>query len=169
MALGSSFSDGHRKRWGRETGLLVWAGFSAVAAVAQWALHETAMLSAAMSASSPYVAGAILVAAGVYQLTPWKGACLQHCRSPLGFLMSNWRDGNLGALRMGFAHGAYCLGCCWALMCVLFVVGVMNLLWVAALTVFVLFEKVGPAGVIVSRTAGVAMIVLGLAVLKMGS
>ena len=84
------------------------------------------MLSPAMTASSPRLGGAILIAAGVYQLTPFKGACLTHCRSPLGFLMTNWRDGTAGALRMGVAHGAYCLGCCWALMCVLFVVGVMN-------------------------------------------
>ena len=105
-------------------------------------------------ASSPHLAGAILVAAGAYQLTPLKGACLTHCRSPLGFLMTNWRDGTLGALRMGVRHGAYCLGCCWALMCVLFVVGVMNLVWVAALTAFVLLEKVGPAGAIVARVAG---------------
>jgi len=87
--------------------------------------------------------------------------CLTHCRTPLGFLMSNWRDGTLGALQMGARHGAYCLGCCWALMCVLFAVGVMNLIWVAALTVFVLLEKIGPAGAIVSRVAGVAMAVSG--------
>ena len=104
------------------------------------------MLSPAMAASSPRLAGAILIAAGAYQLTPFKGACLTQCRSPLGFLMTNWRDGNMGALQMGVRHGVYCLGCCWALMCVLFVVGVMNLAWVAALTVFVLIEKVGPAG-----------------------
>ena len=85
----------------------------------------------------------LLIAAGVYQLTPFKGACLTHCRSPLGFLMSHWREG-AGALRMGIAHGPYCLGCCWVLMCVLFVGGVMNLLWIAALAIFVLVEKVAP-------------------------
>lgn len=140
----------------------VWVGFSACAALAQWALHETAMLSPAMAASSPYLGGAILIGAGAYQLTPWKGACLTQCRSPLGFLMTNWRDGQLGALQMGARHGAYCLGCCWALMCVLFVVGVMNLVWVAALTVFVLLEKVGPAGAIVARVAGAAMVLAGI-------
>jgi predicted metal-binding membrane protein len=140
----------------------VWVGFSACAALAQWALHEAAMLSPAMSASSPRVAGAILIAAGAYQLTPFKGGCLTQCRSPLGFFMTNWRDGNLGALRMGARHGGYCLGCCWALMCVLFVVGVMNLVWVAALSVFVLVEKIGPAGAVVARVAGALMIAAGM-------
>jgi predicted metal-binding membrane protein len=144
--------------------LIVWIGFSACAAVLQWALHEAAMLSPAMAASNPRVAGAIVIAAGVYQLTPWKGVCLTHCRSPLGFLMSSWRDGATGALRMGIGHGAHCLGCCWALMCVLFAVGVMNLLWVAALTGVVLLEKVGPAGAIVARVAGVVMIGVGFLV-----
>ena len=140
----------------------VWVGFSACAALAQWALHETAMLSPVMATSSPYLAGAILIVAGAYQLTPWKGACLTHCRSPLGFLMTNWHDGRLGALQMGARHGAYCLGCCWGLMCVLFVVGVMNLVWVAALTGFVLLEKIGPAGTVVARVAGAAMVLVGI-------
>jgi predicted metal-binding membrane protein len=142
--------------------LTIWTGFSAFATFAQWALHKAAMLSPAMKTSSPRLAGVILLAAGAYQLTPWKGACLTHCRSPLGFLMTNWRDGKWGAIRMGLVHGAYCLGCCWALMCVLFVVGVMNLAWVAALTVFVLLEKIGPAGAIVARVAGAAIAVLGV-------
>ena len=140
----------------------VWVGFSACAAIAQWALHQTAMLSPAMAAASPRVAGTILIAAGAYQLTPVKRACLTHCRSPLGFLMTNWREGNWGAFQMGVHHGGYCLGCCWALMCVLFVVGVMNLVWVAALPAFVLREKVGPAGVMVSRVAGAVMVALGI-------
>jgi len=141
---------------------IVWAGFSACATLAQWALHHAAKLSPAMAASSPYLAGVILIAAGAYQLTPWKRTCLTHCRSPLGFLMTHWREGRLGALRMGLGHGAYCLGCCWALMCVLFVVGVMNLVWVAAMTGFVLFEKIGPGGVIVARVAGAAMVARGI-------
>jgi len=145
--------------------LFVWAGFSACATLGQWALHQAAMLSMAMAASNRYLSGAIVIAAGAYQLTPWKGACLKHCRSPLGFLMTHWRDGTLGAFRMGLSHGAYCLGCCWALMCVLFVVGVMNLIWVAALTAFVLIEKIGPAGAIVARIAGAAMLVLGFLVM----
>jgi predicted metal-binding membrane protein len=106
--------------------------------------------------------GVILIAAGAYQLTPWKGACLAHCRSPLGFLMTHWRNGATGALQMGSRHGVFCLGCCWALMCVLFVVGVMNLVWVAALAALVLIEKTGPRGTVVARVAGVAMVIAGL-------
>jgi predicted metal-binding membrane protein len=139
--------------------LAVWTGFSAGATLAQYALHQAALLSPMMASSSSRLSSAILLAAGAYQLTPWKGKCLTHCRSPLGFLMTNWRDGMAGAFRMGFRHGAYCLGCCWALMFVLFVVGVMNLAWVAALTVFVLIEKIGPAGAIAARVAGAAMVV----------
>jgi predicted metal-binding membrane protein len=142
--------------------IAVWASFSVGATAAQWGLHEAAMLSAAMASSSGRLSGTVLMAAGAYQLTPWKSKCLTHCRSPLGFLMTDWRDGTGGAFRMGFRHGAYCLGCCWALMCVLFVVGIMNLICVAALTGFVLIEKTGPAGAIVARVAGAAMIVLGV-------
>ena len=142
--------------------LALWAGFSACAAIAQEALHRAALLSPGMAASSPRTAGAIWIAAGVYQLTPYKGACLTWCRSPLGFLMSSWRDGALGAFRMGLRHGLYCLGCCWALMCVLFAVGVMNLLWVAALTALVLLEKVGPFGAMAARVTGVIMIAVGV-------
>lgn len=141
--------------------LVIWIAFSAVAALAQWGLHETAMLSMAMTTASARLGGAILIAAGIYQLTPFKGACLTHCRSPLGFLMSHWRGGLAGAMRMGATHGAYCVGCCWALMGVLFVVGVMNLVWVAAIAIFVLLEKIGPAGAWVARAAGVFMIVAG--------
>lgn len=142
--------------------ILVWVGFSACAALAQWALHEAAMLSPAMAALSPQLGGAILIAAGAYQLTPLKGACLTQCRSPLGFLMAYWREGTMGALRMGCRHGVFCLGCCWALMCVLFVVGVMNLVWVAALTAFVLIEKTGPFGAVLARVAGAAMVIIGV-------
>ena len=166
------FAGMHAGRGGRRVPLIVlifgagyvivWIGFSACAALVQWGLHQAAMLSPAMAASSPLLSGAILVAAGVYQLTPFKGACLTRCRSPLGFLMSHWRDGTSGALLMGLRHGAACLGCCWALMCVLFVVGVMNLVWVAALTGFVLIEKIGPAGVGIARIAGAAMVVVGV-------
>jgi len=142
--------------------ITVWVGFSAMAAIAQWALHDAALLSPAMVASSSILSGGILIAAGAYQLTPLKGSCLRQCRTPLGFLVANWRDGTRGALAMGLRHGLHCLGCCWALMCVLFVVGVMNLAWVAALTVFVLIEKIGPGGLVVSRIAGAAMIVAGV-------
>jgi predicted metal-binding membrane protein len=140
----------------------VWTAFSAAATLVQWGLHETALLSAAMSTSSPRLAGSLLIAAGAYQLTPLKFTCLTHCRHPLGFLMTNWREGSLGALRMGIGHGSHCLGCCWALMCVLFVAGVMNLAWAAALSVFVLVEKIGPGGAAVARVAGTALILVGV-------
>ena len=143
---------------------LVWLGFSACAALAQWALHDTALLSASMAASSERVGGTLLCAVGVYQWLPLKRACLIRCRSPLAFLMARWRDGTLGALRMGVRHGAWCLGCCFALMTALFAVGVMNLVAVAALALFVLVEKSGPAGVAVARLGGVLMIAAGIAV-----
>ena len=145
--------------------LVIWAGFSAIATFAQWALQRAALLSDTMAASKPIVAAAILIVAGLYQLTPFKGACLSQCRSPLGFLMTNWRDGAGGAFRMGIRHGMFCLGCCWGLMIVLFAVGVMNLAWIAALAVLVLIEKVTPVGVVLSRVAGAAMIVAGVYVL----
>jgi predicted metal-binding membrane protein len=143
--------------------VVVWSVFSAVATVAQWWLHQAALLSStAMAVTDGRVNGMVLIAAGLYQMTAWKSRCLTHCRSPLGFLMTNWRDGTAGAFGMGFRHGLYCLGCCWALMCVLFVTGVMNLLWIAALAVLVLIEKIGPAGTIVARVAGVSLAAAGL-------
>ncbi len=142
--------------------LAVWLGFSACATVAQWALHQGALLSSTMATSSTPAAGAILIAAGAYQLTPLKSGCLARCQSPLGFLMGNWRDGSSGAFLMGLRHGAFCLGCCWALMGVLFVVGVMNLAWVGVLTVFILVEKIGPTGARVARVGGAILISLGV-------
>lgn len=144
--------------------MIVWTGFSACATLAQWALHHASMLSPSMAASNAYVRGLILCIAGLYQFTSLKRTCLLHCQSPLGFLMTHWRSGGFGALLMGMRHGAYCLGCCWALMCILFVVGVMNLFWVAILALVVLVEKTGPAGVIVARVAG-AIMILAAAVL----
>jgi predicted metal-binding membrane protein len=142
--------------------LAVWAGFSACAALAQWALHEATLLSATMATSSPWIGGAILVGAGAYQLSRAKGTCLTHCQSPLGFVMSHWRDGAGGAFHMGVRHGFYCLGCCWALMGVLFVVGVMNLAWVGALSVFILLEKTGWIGAWAGRVVGLVMIAAGV-------
>lgn len=142
--------------------LVIWIGFSLVAAMAQWALHEGALLSPGMALASVRVGAVVLIAAGIYQLTPLKGACLTHCRTPLGFLMSHWREGTRGALVMGLGHGLYCVGCCWALMLLLFVGGVMNLLWVAALTILVLVEKVAPGGAVIARAAGATMIGAGL-------
>jgi len=148
--------------------MTVWVGFSAAATLAQWALHDAALLSASMAVASPRVAGALLVAAGAYQLTPAKRACLEHCQSPLGFLMSHWRDGPVGTYQMGLRHGIYCLGCCWALMAVLFAVGVMNLVFVAALALFVLLEKTGPAGLLVARAGGVLLLAAGAFMLATG-
>ena len=141
--------------------LIVWLAFSACATAAQWALHEGALLSSTTATSSTPAAGIILIAAGAYQLTPLKSGCLARCRSPLGFLLGNWRDGSSGAFLMGSRHGIFCLGCCWALMAVLFVVGVMNLAWVGVLTLFILVEKIGPIGPRVSRAGGAILIALG--------
>ncbi len=142
--------------------MTIWVGFSACATLAQWALHQAALLSPMMAVASPRLAGALLIAAGAYQLTPLKRACLRHCQTPLGFLMSHWRDGAGGAFQMGLRHGVYCLGCCWALMCVLFAVGVMNLAWVGVLTAFILLEKMGEGGARVSRIGGVLLVGLGI-------
>jgi predicted metal-binding membrane protein len=144
--------------------LVVWAVFSTCATLAQWAMHQASQLSPAMTTSSVELSGAILIAAGAYQLTPFKEKCLLRCQSPLGFLVTHWRDGTRGGLRMGIDHGVYCLGCRWALMCVQFVVGVMNLAWMAALSVFILVEKNGPAGTFVARFAGVTMVAAGVLV-----
>ena len=142
--------------------LIVWLAFSACATAAQWALHEGALLSSTMATSSTAVAGVILIASGAYQLTPLKTGCLARCRSPLGFLMSNWRDGSSGAFLMGFRHGTFCLGCCWALMAVLFVVGVMNLAWVGAIAIAVAIEKLLPHGGRIATAMGVALIGAGV-------
>lgn len=142
--------------------LVVWAGFSVLAALAQWFLHAAAGLSPAMAASSPLFGGALLVLAGVFQWTPLKRACLTTCRSPMSFLMTGWREGRGGAFVMGGSHGLYCLGCCWALMALLFAAGVMNLVWVAVIAVAVLVEKVVPRGDFVGRLAGVTLVVAGV-------
>ncbi|MFQ5788944.1 MAG: DUF2182 domain-containing protein [Acidobacteriota bacterium] len=142
--------------------LLVWAGFSAAATLAQWGLHSAALLSPMMMSTSPLLGGMLLIGAGIFQFTPLKRACLVHCRSPLGFLMTEWREGKLGALIMGVKHGTYCVGCCWILMALLFVAGVMNLLWVATITAFVLVEKVIPRGELVGRVAGVGLMLAGV-------
>lgn len=148
--------------------LLVWSAFSVLAAAAQWALHGVALVSPMMVATSPFLGGALLVAAGVFQWTPLKQACLRTCRSPLGFLLGAWRGGARGALEMGMRHGALCLGCCWALMALLFVAGVMNLLWVAVIAAFVLAEKAFPGGEGLGRTAGFVLVAAGLALIGNG-
>jgi len=145
--------------------LLTWTLFSLGATLAQWGLERAALLSPMLVSSSPALGGALLVAAGLYQLTSWKDACLAHCRNPAHFMAAHWKAGVPGALRMGLAHGAFCIGCCWVLMGLLFFGGVMNLLWIAAITLFVLVEKVVPFGARGGRLAGVGMIVAGAVVL----
>jgi predicted metal-binding membrane protein len=141
--------------------IAVWTIFSLVATFAQHALDQAALLSPMMSSNSAVFGAALLIAAGVYQLTPLKNACLRNCRAPAHFLSRNWRTGNLGAFRMGLTLGAYCVGCCWILMGLLFVGGVMNLLWIAAIAIFVLLEKTSPFGDVSGRFAGAAMILVG--------
>jgi predicted metal-binding membrane protein len=138
-----------------------WTGFSLVVTLIQWGMHAAMLISPAMVGTSPLLGGVVLVTAGIYQWTPAKHACLSRCRSPLGFLLSEWRDGAMGAVVMGLRHGAYCTGCCWLLMLVLFVVGVMNLMWITLLTMLVLLEKTLRWGLWVSRIAGLALIVWG--------
>ena len=142
--------------------LAVWTAFSALAAVAQWMLHATALLSPMMVSTSPILGGILLLAAGAFQFTPLKNACLTHCRSPLSFLMTDWREGKPGAFIMGLKHGAYCTGCCWFLMALLFVAGVMNMWWVAIIAVFVLVEKAAPKGLLAGRIAGALLAVWGV-------
>jgi predicted metal-binding membrane protein len=142
--------------------LVVWTVFSAVATFAQWGLHRAALLSPMMMSNNPLLGGMLLIGAGIFQFTPLKHACLNHCRSPLGFFMTEWREGNRGAFFMGVHHGIYCVGCCWLLMALLFVAGVMNLLWVATIAAYVLVEKVFPAGHRVSQIFGLCIIVSGL-------
>lgn len=145
--------------------LLVWTGFSLAAVVLQAALEHAALLTPGMTSGSNRLNGVLLVAAGVYQLTPLKDLCLSKCRNPVQFFMTHWRPRTAGALRMGITQGAYCLGCCWMLMLLLFVVGVMNLAWVALIAAFVFLEKLLPGGRLSSRLAGVALIAVGSAIL----
>jgi predicted metal-binding membrane protein len=142
--------------------ITVWTGFSVLAALAQWGLHRAALLSTMMASTSSALGGTLLLAAGAFQFTPLKRACLVHCRSPMSFLMSEWRAGPRGAVMLGVKHGAYCVGCCWMLMGLLFVAGVMNLLWVAAIAAFLLMEKVAPRGERVGRVAGAVLVVAGI-------
>jgi predicted metal-binding membrane protein len=147
--------------------LVVWLGWSALAAALQWVLHAFLLLSPGAALTSALAGGTLLMVAGLYQVTPWKQACLSRCQSPLGFMLAHWREGRTGAFRMGMGHGIYCVGCCWALMALLFVGGVMNLVWVAALAVLILLEKVIP-GRWLSYASGAALIAWGVLVLRAG-
>ena len=139
----------------------VWTLFSVLATVAQRALDQAGLLTPMMASNSAVFGGSVLIAAGLYQLTPYKHACLRNCRAPAHFLSRYWRTGTVGAFRMGLRLGAYCLGCCWILMSLLFVGGVMNLLWIAAIAVFILLEKTLRLGQAGSRFAGGAMVLVG--------
>ena len=142
--------------------VIIWSLFALVATIAQWALDRMALLSPMMMSNSNIFGGLLLLAAGSYQLTPFKGACLRHCRSPIEFLSSRWKPGALGAFQMGIAHGSFCLGCCWVLMALLFFGGVMNLWWIGGLTLFVLFEKILPLGALAGRMIGAIVALCGL-------
>jgi predicted metal-binding membrane protein len=135
--------------------LAAWALFSAVATLMQWGLRAANLMSPAMAGANPVFQGTLVILAGIYQCTPLKKACLSSCRTPLGFLMAEWRDGSGGAFRMGVHHGVDCVGCCWLLMALFFAVGVMNLLWSAIIATVVLLEKVIPGGLWISRLIGV--------------
>jgi predicted metal-binding membrane protein len=142
--------------------VVVWTAFSGLAAVAQWILHANALLSPMMVGTSPVLGGGLLLAAGLFQWSPWKNTCLRHCGSPWSFLLTDWREGRVGALVMGFKHGAYCTGCCWFLMMLLFVAGVMNLWWLALISVLVLLEKVAPRTWQPGKIAGALFAAWGL-------
>jgi predicted metal-binding membrane protein len=141
--------------------LLVWTAFSLLATVLQRVLAELLLLSPMMETRSRLMGGALLVVAGLYQLTPYKRTCLESCRSPAAFISRYWRRGVAGGFRLGVLHGNFCLGCCWALMLLLFVGGVMNLWWIGALTVFVLLEKLAPLGAQGGRLSGALLIAAG--------
>jgi predicted metal-binding membrane protein len=145
--------------------LAAWGGFSALAALLQAGLEQLDLLSPMMTTTSWWLGGAILLAAGLWQLTPVKRVCLRHCRSPLSFLAQKWRPGRLGAFRMGLEHGTFCLGCCWFLMGLLFFGGIMNLFWIAGLAGFVLLEKTIPMGHWIGRIAGIGAAAWGVVML----
>src|SRR5579863_3435584 len=143
--------------------LLAWTAFSLAATSAQWALERAALLTPMMASASNVVGGVVLIVAGLYQWTPLKEACLSHCQAPLTFILRHggFRGDPVGALTLGLRHGLYCIGCCWALMVLLFVGGVMNLVWIAALAILVLLEKVIPRVQIIARLAGLAFMAGG--------
>jgi predicted metal-binding membrane protein len=142
--------------------VLVWALFSVAATVLQRILSSALVLTPMMEPATPAAGALVLAIAGVYQLTPLKSACLRVCRSPLSYLLQHWRSGAAGAFRLGVRHGAYCVGCCWALMLLLFAGGVMNLVVIVALTVWVLVEKFAPFGEQTARVSGVALLALAV-------
>ena len=146
----------------------IWSGFSLVATFLQWQLEHWALLSPMMRSQSAAFSGITLILAGLYQWSPLKTACLRHCRGPLFFIIRHWRTGRVGAFTMGLIHGAYCVGCCGALMALLFVGGIMDLTVIAAIAGLVLFEKLLPGGEWLARALGLVAIGLGLLILVPG-
>lgn len=144
------------------TYLAVWAAVGLVAYVAYRVVVSIESGALAWDHAGPYVAGGAVVAAGLYELTPLKSVCLRHCRSPIHFLLGSWRSGPLGAVRMGAAHGTYCVGCCVGLMLILFAVGVMSIFWMVLIACLIFAEKLVPGGERLSRLLGVAFVALGL-------
>jgi predicted metal-binding membrane protein len=142
--------------------LAIWATFSLVATLSQWGLESLGILTGMMEIASPTIAGLILIAAGVYQLTPLKHVCLMHCQSPLTFILHHWRPGRAGAFRMGIEHGGYCLGCCWFLMTLLFFGGIMNLIWIGGIAIYVGIEKFAAGHRWLTIASGALLIVVGL-------
>ena len=140
---------------------LIWAGFSLLATLLQWLLQNISLLNPEMETTNKILGSFILIAAGIFQFTPLKQRCLNYCRTPIDFIHRNWKEGRTGALRMGIENGVYCLGCCWVLMILLFVSGIMNLLWIALIALFVLIEKIIPKVKWVSFIAGGALIMYG--------
>lgn len=158
--------SGHRfasAAWFLAGYLLAWCGFSLVATLAHWLLESMAMMTPAMRAASRPLSAFALLAAGLWQWLPVKDACLTRCRAPLSFIQQygGFQPAAAGAVRLGLLHGLYCVGCCWLLMLLLFVVGVMNLAWIAAMMILVLVEKLAPGGRWVARAAGTTALVAG--------
>ncbi|MDP9230874.1 MAG: DUF2182 domain-containing protein [Bacteroidota bacterium] len=144
---------------------LIWAGFSLFTTALQWLLQHISLLSPEMETTNKTLGGIILLAAGIFQFTALKQRCLNYCRTPIDFIHRNWKEGKRGALLMGMENGMYCLGCCWILMILLFVSGIMNLLWIVLIALFVLIEKVLPKVKWVSFIAGAVLIMCGTLVL----
>lgn len=143
----------------------IWTLFSILAALLQLFLHRAVLLTAMGASTSQALGAGLLIAAGLYQWSPIKNSCLRACQSPLGFLTAHWRAGTAGAVRMGMSHGLNCVACCWLVMLLLFVAGVMNLLWVAALSVVVLLERIVPRGRLVARLSGGGFLLAGIWIL----
>ncbi len=148
--------------------VVAWSLYAALATLGQWGLVSAALVSPAGVSKSAILGGALLIVAGIFQWTPLKSACLSRCRSPFAFLMTEWRPGDRGALIMGWRHGIYCVVCCWALMALMFVLGMMNVVWLAVLTVFVLLEKAAPGGRLTGHLAGIVLVGWGAYLLVAG-